>query len=74
MGYTTDEIDVLVWQDYLDLYTYWKISPPVHILAAAWIGYKPTQEIAKEANQDFAWEEIMSMFPVKIVPKGENNE
>ena len=66
----------MTWQDYLDLHEYWAQFPPVHVLAAGWMGYKPEVKsgIDKEINQDFAFEEIMSMFPVSIVPKGELND
>lgn len=35
------------------------------------MGYKPPTEIADDANQDLAIEELMSIFQVKVVPKGE---
>ena len=68
LGYTTEQIDALTWGDYVDLCNYWKIHPPTHILAAAFMGYKPKQEVAED-NQDLAWEQLLAMFPVKIVPK-----
>ena len=72
MGYRTEDIDTLIWQDYLDLHKYWKSYPPIHVLAAGWMGYK-SKEVDKNANQDFALEELMQVFGVKVVPKGEAN-
>lgn len=71
VGYTTSEIDDLVWQDYVDLHAYWKKCPPTHILVAGFMGYKPKGEIDPNANQDLAIEQVMDMFAVKIVPKEE---
>jgi len=40
-------------------------------VAAAFAGFKPEREIDKDANQDFAIEELMAHFGVKIVPREE---
>lgn len=61
----------MTWPDYCDLCAYWKKTPPTHILVAGFIGYKPKGEPVKDANQDLAIEELMSMFAVKVVPKEE---
>lgn len=71
LQYKTADIDDLTWQDYMDLCAYWKKHPPTHILAAAGIGFKPKPEIATDANQDLAIEQVMHLFAVKVVPKGE---
>lgn len=71
LGYTTAEIDDLVWQEYIDLHAYWKKHPPTHILVAGFVGYKEPVKPDKDTNQDLAWEHLMSIFPVKVVPKEE---
>ena len=72
MFYRTEDIDKLVWQDYLDLHALWAKHPPVDIMVAAYLGYKP-KVIDKTADQTFALDELCSMFPVTIVKKGEAN-
>lgn len=74
LGYTTAQIDDMIWQDYIDLHAYWKKHPPTHILAAGFMGYKEPAEVDPNANQDMAWEQLMSIFPVKIVPKSEMSD
>lgn len=61
----------MTWQEYFDLHAYWNKHPPTHIIAAAFAVYKPPREIDRNANQDFAIEELMAHFGVKIVPKEE---
>lgn len=61
---------MMTWFDYVDLCNYWKIHPPTHILAAAFMGFKPKQEVAVD-NQDMAWEQLMTLFPVQRVAKEE---
>jgi hypothetical protein len=37
-----------------DLFDYWRQSPPIHELMAAYVGYKPPATAAKQSGQDFA--------------------
>ena len=39
-GYTPAEIDALPFPAYLDLLTYWRRNPPVHLLLKWFVGHK----------------------------------
>jgi hypothetical protein len=34
-GYTTAEIDALLFPEYLELLSYWRRNPPIHLLVKA---------------------------------------
>jgi hypothetical protein len=56
-GRPWDELeDTLTWPRIDSLYRYWEDRPPVHELAAAFMGIKPKE---KQAN---GIEEIMALF------------
>lgn len=40
-GFTPAEIDGLTWRDIEDLSAYWREHPPVHLLVAGFMGYRP---------------------------------
>jgi hypothetical protein len=39
--------------DVTDLFEYWRESPPMHILMAGYVGYKPPMKRSEEAEQAF---------------------
>jgi len=41
---------------------YWKTHPPIHLLVAAFVGFKPAPN-TPESSSDDAAESIMTLFP-----------
>ncbi len=46
LGWTFPQIDDLLFSDIDDLSEYWRTSPPVHELVAAYLEYKPSESKA----------------------------
>lgn len=47
-------LDTLTWPRIEKLYDYWRRHPPMHVLAAAYIGYKPPQSAAEKQRENEA--------------------
>lgn len=65
MGWTWDYVEWNVDLPRLrSLHKYWRINPPVHVLVAAYMQYKPKEEVStEEADSQIAM--FMAMVPQK---------
>lgn len=45
-------IDGTPWPDVLDLLSYWRVSPPVHVLVRAYMGIGKTEKPMEEPTED----------------------
>jgi len=56
LGYTHEQVDEMTIPMVEELNRYWSLHPPMHIMVADYLGYKPK---AKEKQADLA--EIIAM-------------
>ena len=50
----------MLWSDVMRLFEHWSRSPPLRTLAAAWMGFKPTDDEA--APQEYMTAEAFKMI------------
>lgn len=55
LGWTRQTIDELTWPEVQEHFEYWDEHPPVHLLVAGYLGYKPK----KQESGDFG--ELIAM-------------
>lgn len=69
-GWTWADVDRLTIAHYLALARYWQKSPPVHVLVAAYMGYKAPESaqdtekrVASPENENAALELMRALSP-----------
>lgn len=61
LGYTTEQIEKMFYQDYLDLLRYWQKHPPCHKLMAAQIGYTPPADSMSKKEREGQMSAFLAM-------------